>query len=92
VVCRPCGVKSQLGNAALSLLTGWWGIPWGLIMTPIQVTRNIVGMCSNPPHPTAQLKRIISLNMAAQIATQQRQAAPPQKLPPTPPPAPTLSS
>jgi hypothetical protein len=77
ICCRSCGVKSQLGHAALSLLVGWWGLPWGLIMTPVQVIRNIVGMFSNPPHPTDQLKRIVSLNLAAQIAAQPRTAVPP---------------
>jgi len=80
VCCRACGIKSQLGSAALSFLIGWWGFPWGLIMTPIQVGRNIVGIFSAPPHPSPQLKRIIGLNMAAQMVAQQKQTTPP--LPP----------
>ena len=27
----------------LSLLVGWWGIPWGLIFTPMVVYRNLSG-------------------------------------------------
>lgn len=42
VSCRHCRVKSQLGDAAFSLVLGWWGIPWGLIITPVQIIRNIV--------------------------------------------------
>ena len=43
VSCRSCGVKSQVGKAALSAVVGWWGFPWGLIMTPVQIGRNVVG-------------------------------------------------
>ncbi|HOX08865.1 MAG TPA: hypothetical protein PK280_20895, partial [Planctomycetota bacterium] len=44
ICCRSCGLKRQLGNTALSLVFGWWGFPWGLVMTPIQVGRNVFGM------------------------------------------------
>src|SRR6185436_14736942 len=42
--CRSCARKSQLGGAAFCLFLGWWGIPWGLVLTPIQITRNLTGM------------------------------------------------
>lgn len=29
----------------LSLLFGWWGLPWGLIYTPLVVMTNLVGGC-----------------------------------------------
>jgi hypothetical protein len=92
VCCRSCGIKSQLGYAALDMLIGWWGFPWGLIMTPVQVGRNIIGIFSVPPHPSNQLKRIIGLNMAAQMAALQQRAMPP--LPPASPlpPLPTPQS
>src|ERR1051326_9155054 len=44
VSCKSFATKKQLGSAALSLVLGWWGFPWGLILTPVQVTRNIIGM------------------------------------------------
>jgi len=81
VCCRRCGIKSQLGNAALSMVIGWWGFPWGLIMTPVQIGRNVVGMFSVPAHPSDQLKKIIGLNIATQMVAQQKQGMPP---PPTP--------
>ena len=46
--CRSCGVKSQLEDAAFSLVLGWWGFPWGLIATPIQVGRNLYAMSRGP--------------------------------------------
>src|SRR5262245_24406322 len=36
IACRSCGVKAQIGDGLLSLLLGWWGFPWGLVMTPVQ--------------------------------------------------------
>src|SRR5712692_9519771 len=42
VTCRRCAVKSQVGNLAFSALLGWWGFPWGLLVTPVQVVRNVV--------------------------------------------------
>jgi len=29
----------------LSLLLGWWGVPWGLIYTPLVVLTNLSGGC-----------------------------------------------
>jgi hypothetical protein len=72
ICCRPCGVRTQLGNAAFSLLLGWWGIPWGLIMTPVQVVRNIVAIVrgSSADGPSASLERTIGLALAAERVRQ----------------------
>jgi len=69
VCCRSCGIKSQLGDAAFSLLLGWWGFPWGLIFTPIQVVRNMVGLARgvDPSKPSAQLEKIVRLTTASQL-------------------------
>jgi len=65
--CRSCGRKHQLGSAAFSLVLGWWGFPWGLIMTPVQVTRNLSGMFGgpNPESPSPALERIVRLHMVS---------------------------
>ena len=31
--CRGCGVKAKLADTAVSAVAGWWGFPWGFIMT-----------------------------------------------------------
>jgi len=78
VCCRSCGVKSQVGYTFASLLFGWWGFPWGLIFTPVQVTKNLVGIF-NPPNPlvpSPQLAKIVRLNVASQVvAVQQAEQA-----------------
>lgn len=69
VSCRACGLKSQAAGAAFSMLLGWWGIPWGLLFTPIQIGRNVYGMTrAESLRPSAQLEKIIRMNIAATAA------------------------
>ena len=70
VCCRPCGVKSQPGDAAFSLVLGWWGFPWGFIFTPIQICRNLIGAARSvdPTKPSPELERLVRLSIASQVA------------------------
>jgi hypothetical protein len=79
VSCRSCALKSQLGGLLFSAALGWWGLPWGLILTPIQITRNIIGMCSesNSGQPSADLRRLVLVNIAAKSVQRTPQATPP---------------
>jgi hypothetical protein len=74
ISCRGCGVKSQLGGAAFSLVAGWWGFPWGLLFTPVQVGRNVFGMLRGPDplNPSRSLEKAIRMNIAAQAVSRQR--------------------
>ncbi len=36
----PC-----LGYTLLSCLLGWWGVPWGVIYTPLVLVSNLAGGC-----------------------------------------------
>jgi hypothetical protein len=69
VCCRSCGVKSKLGRAALSGVVGWWGIPWGIIGTPVQIGRNLIGVfkAPNPNVPSDALAVMVRLDLAQQI-------------------------
>ena len=73
-VCRSCARKEQLKSLAFSALLGWWGIPFGLILTPIQIIRNIVGLLgqSDVSHPSARLQNLLKINLARQLATAPR--------------------
>lgn len=57
VACRRCGIRKQSLSAIGSLALGWWGFPWGLIMTPVQVFRNIRALAKphDPARPSSQL-------------------------------------
>lgn len=70
VSCRACGVKKQLAGAAFSLGLGWWGIPWGLLMTPLQIVRNVTAVFNGPEptQPSPQLERVLRVNIGARAA------------------------
>ena len=48
ICCRSCGVKNKISDALFCFFLGWWGFPHGLIMTPIQLGRNLFGIFSMP--------------------------------------------
>lgn len=68
ICCRSCGLKKQLGATAYSLFLGWWGFPWGILMTPVQIGKNVAGMLRNTDsmHPSPQLEKMVRLGIAAQ--------------------------
>ena len=69
VSCRSCAMKSQAAAAAFSLALGWWGFPWGLVITPIQIGRNIHGMMrSESTTPSPQLEKTVRMSMVAKAA------------------------
>jgi hypothetical protein len=37
------GLVRGLPATAVSLLLGWWGVPWGLIYTPLTLWTNLTG-------------------------------------------------
>ncbi len=70
ISCRRCGIKAQARDLAMSAVVGWWGIPWGLLVTPVQIGRNLVGMLRgpDPARPSAQLTRHARLILAHHFA------------------------
>lgn len=68
--CRRCGVLGQSMSLVFCVLIGWWGIPWGIIMTPVQIVRNVVGLCSppDPRRPSNELRDFVRLTIAANRA------------------------
>lgn len=66
ICCQSCGTKSKISAAFSSALLGWWGFPWGFVMTPIQIIRNIASLSSNPDpnEPSSKLEKIVRLSLA----------------------------
>jgi hypothetical protein len=66
ICCRRCGTELQLGNTAFSLLFGWWGFPFGLIITPVQIVRNLAAILGGPnaDSPSPALERTIRIRLA----------------------------
>jgi hypothetical protein len=69
VSCRSCATKRQLGALLFSGTLGWWGFPWGLVMTPFQIVRNIIEMCSghSPYRPSPLLQKFVAMQAAAHL-------------------------
>ena len=61
-------------GTASSLALGWWGIPWGLIMTPVQVVRNVTGLISppDPIEPSEKLKDFVRLSLVGRVSQSRR--------------------
>ncbi len=69
VACRSCGSKAQVRALLSSLVLGWWGFPWGFLMTPVQIGRNIAALRrrANPAEPSAELLRVARLTLASRL-------------------------
>jgi hypothetical protein len=77
VSCHACAVKRQLGGVAFSLFFGWWGFPWGLVLTPVQITRNLIGISRgpDPSRPSEELRKLVLIGLGAQMLASQKAAA-----------------
>jgi hypothetical protein len=73
VSCRGCARRRQLRDTLTSALGGWWGFPWGLLMTPVQLVRNIMEMNGGPSPdlPSKELEQYVRLSIAHQVASTQ---------------------
>lgn len=60
----------------MQLRVGWWGFPWGLLFTPVQLGRNIVGLVRSPDatKPSTQLEAMVRTMMVAQALRRQGNA------------------
>jgi hypothetical protein len=74
--CRKCALKSKLLSAAGSFVLGWWGVPWGILMTPVQVVRNLAGLFFLPSaNPSPKLESQVRLVWAQKLLASQQQQA-----------------
>ena len=83
VCCHTCGWKSKLNDTLYCLLLGWWGFPWGLIMTPVQVGRNLFGLTTSPDvaKPSESLRTLVRVHMARSLLQKQQVRPVPPLLP-----------
>lgn len=79
VSCRSCGTKSQVGDAVFSLLCGWWGFPWGLLLTPVQIGRNLLAIfkSTDGTQPSEALATLVRADLAVKHLAELRQDASP---------------
>ncbi len=66
--CRRCATKKQLFAFFVSGFVGWWGFPFGLLGTPVQLVRNLVEMGKQPRDlPSPELVELIRLEAGRQM-------------------------
>jgi hypothetical protein len=72
--CEACGTKSKFGAIAFSAMFGWWGMPWGLVITPMQVGRNIKALFAtpDPAEPSAELIQFVRRNLSVRLLSENR--------------------
>ena len=58
ISCRRCGARQQLQAIIYTLLLGWWSIP-GILMTIVQVSRNLAAL-SHPPDPSIPTRGFVA--------------------------------
>ena len=51
------GIARGLPYVFLSLLLGWWGIPWGIVYTPLAVATNLTGGCDVTAQVCSRLRQ-----------------------------------
>jgi hypothetical protein len=50
------GVLRGLPYTILTLLLGWWGLPWGIVYTPLALVTNLSGGCEITADVRARLQ------------------------------------
>ena len=67
-------MKSQVGNLLFSGVLGWWGFPWGLLFTPVQVGRNLIAIFTppDPSQPSAKLLQVARVQIASKARRKAR--------------------
>ena len=74
--CQKCGRKKQIFSALFSFFLGWWGFPWGLFYTPVQIFRNLKAILKplDPALPSPALREVVTLDLARQLVGAQNAA------------------
>lgn len=79
--CRSCATKAKLTSTLFCGVLGWWGFPFGLVMTPVQIIRNLAELAGGPraDEPSDELERLVKLRLGTNVlvASQQQKGAAP---------------
>jgi len=69
ICCLSCGRKMNFWSLVFCTLFGWWGVPWGLIITPAQIIANIAEMFKprSGSAPSEDLILAARLDLAANL-------------------------
>ena len=75
ICCRVCALKKQSIDFVGSFFLGWWGVPWGLLITPVQLLSNIGAMLfpPNTDEPSKDLRAATRMLIAQQRLDQEEE-------------------
>ncbi|MDP0490315.1 MAG: hypothetical protein Q7Q71_04610, partial [Verrucomicrobiota bacterium JB023] len=88
ISCKKCAVKRQIGAVLFCGTLGWWGFPWGVIGTPVQIIRNFCAMVANPKagQPSPLLLNHVKVTVGQKLAIDLQNEQAEQSIPPALPP------
>jgi hypothetical protein len=66
--CQSCGRRHQGKALVSSALLGWWGVPFGLLITPWQIMRNVLAMTRKADRASPDLERSVRIDLANALA------------------------
>lgn len=67
--CLSCGRRRKLRDAARCFIQGWWGIPVGLLATPVMIAANLAAMLGGmrEGQPSVPFRRWVARELAERI-------------------------
>ena len=74
VTCLSCAQKRKMVALLVCLLFGWWGLPAGVIVTPVQIVRNLRGIFTtpDPENPSDELIDTVRWQLASEISQEEQ--------------------
>lgn len=69
--CSRCAAKTKIGAILFCGVFGWWGIPYGIIGTPVQLVKNLLSLLSsNPNEPSPEIRDMVRQDFLQAQASQ----------------------
>ncbi|WP_430391482.1 hypothetical protein [Dyella sp. 20L07] len=68
LACRDCGRSASLKALASSMVLGWWGVPFGLLVTPYKIVANVAELLrQDKPEPSPALQTFVRTRLAQPV-------------------------
>jgi hypothetical protein len=71
--CTDCAKKAIWRGIAFTSVCGWWGFPFGVVVTPWQLMNNLKALkkLPHPGSPTDDLQQLVKLQIASELEAAQ---------------------
>jgi hypothetical protein len=70
--CGRCGTTAICKGLAITAIFGWWGFPWGIVVTPWQLLNGAKALANRPrpDEPSDELNRLVRIQIAKSMVQQ----------------------